>query len=166
MAKKVKLEAAFRLLAMPKPKKEAESRVIQLSETLFEHVMKLVLFGLEVEASKKWMKEVRDKCMRMQNYASDTTNKHLDPKWVFEQIFTDFAKTPDRFVDTAAHIIDYNDEYTGRFVPASYEDELWIECAQFFKKLSKYLVDRDYRFGQQVFYDELLKFIARFSDWQ
>jgi len=164
----MKTKSRDRLLmtAMPKPKKQAETKVVQLSETLFEHLMKLVMFGTEVEASKKWMKEVRDKCMRMHAYAADTTNKHLDPDWVFEQIFKDFAKTPVYLEDQCVNIVDYNDEYQGRFDPRQYGTKLYKACAKFFSTLSDQLTDKDYRFGSDEFYRELLEFIDSFDSWK
>jgi hypothetical protein len=155
----------LKLTAMPTPKRKAEEKVVDLSETLYEHVMKLVLFGLEVEASRKWMKEVRDKCMRMQNVASDTTNKHLDPKWVYEQVFLTVAKSPSRLAGFASHIIDYNDEYTGRFDPKRYETLFYEKCAKYFMSLSKALVSKKYRFDSEEFYKELLEFVDQFSSW-
>lgn len=167
MKNKVSIKAAERLklTAMPTPKKKAEDKVVDLSETLFDHIMKLVLFGTEVEASRKWMKEIRDKCMRMQNFASDTSNKHLDPNWTYEQIFVKFAKSPERLAGYATHIVDYNDEYKGRFDPRQHTDGFYKSCSKYFVVISRALVSKKYRFDTEEFYKDLLEFVDTFSSW-
>lgn len=159
MAKKFTLNAAIRLTAMAKKKKAAEERTDAYSRPLFDHVLKLILFG-DVQDQNKWLKEVRSACMEIHPYASFTTHGHLDPKWVYECIFLDFARSPIRYGDLALHMADMNPEYTPVFDIEVYRAHMFEAAKPLFKWLADALVDPEFRFVDPNFYTRLLSLIA------
>lgn len=165
---KTKLNAMQRLLltAMPKGKKVAERKVAYLSDTLFVHVLKLVMLGYKVPAGKKWLKEVRDKCMTMQDFASNTEQGSLNWKWVYGQIFLDFAKNSTRLATRCLHIADMNDEYRCRFDPRGFEEIFFKKLSMYFEQLAQDIVDSRYNFESDSLYNDLKELVDSFKQWE
>lgn len=158
--KKVKLHATERLLltAMPKSKKEAETVVKSLSEQVFAHVVYLVTYG-EVRDTPHWMKEIATFSLRLSSFASNTTNKHLDPKWVLVHLFTDNAPDPltlASYMDLHSSDKDYR-PLSENFFHASLKtkSEIYAIVYKFYRDFSRDLTERGF-IPQTDLYPKLL----------
>ncbi len=166
--KKVKLQAAERLVltAMPKGKKDAERVVDSLSEVLFTHVMLLAMYG-DVRDTQHWMREIATFTSRMNVFASNTTNNHLNVNWMFTQLFTDYAKSP-------LHLASYMDLHSAdkSYTPLSadfFQASPKIQSAvfdivdKFYRDLCSALTDRDF-IPQIRLYPSLKELVTRITE--
>lgn len=158
---KFKLNAATRLLAMPRPKKEAEARVNSLAEPLYDHIFKIAVFGIDNDEFNHWSTEVASLCSRIHTVASNTEGKgnHLKDKWMFSQIFLDFFR--ENVFDTTLYVL--RRKYPkARFQVERFTPEVADKFTRFYHKLTAQLIDKNSAF-RETFFEELRAFATSFK---